>query len=184
MNCPVCKTVQLKDDRLDTGMFVATCGDCGGHWLSQANYWRWREVQRDTPAELPADAAARLQVADHTRAKLCPECGRFLVRHKVGHGLAFSIDHCSACGGAWFDRNELEALRSVNLHDDIHFIFTETWQAGVQSEEREKAYHQFLLAKFGEKDLAELKRIKAWIDSHPKSREVWAFLEGKGDGAK
>ena len=110
------------------------------------------------------------------KAKLCPECGRFLTRAKVGHGVGFHLDRCGACGGTWFDANEWEVLRARNLHDDVHFIFSAAWQAHVARREREEAHERLMAEKLGDADWAEVKRIRAWLHGHPQRSQLYAAL--------
>jgi Zn-finger nucleic acid-binding protein len=181
MKCPICKTQELRDDRFETGMLAKSCPGCGGNWVQLLQYWRWRESHGPNLPEKPPEEGLRLEVVESPRAKLCPDCGHILTRFKIGHGIAFSIDRCGNCGGVWFDRNEWKILQSRNLHDEIHMIFTESWQGQVQDEDRARAYEQFLLAKFGEKDLAELRRVRAWIDGHPRAQEIRAYIVDKAE---
>src|SRR5207244_2897796 len=99
--------------------------------------------------ERPAEEGLRLPVSDNAVPKLCPDCGHILLPYHVGHALNFTLDHCGHCGGTWFDKNEWEILKSRNLHDDIHFIFSHVWQAEVFHEERRQAHERLLLEKFG-----------------------------------
>ena len=62
------------------------------------------------------------------------------------------------------------------MHDNLHFIFSGAWQAEVMREAREVAREQLLLKNLGPEDLAELKRVRAWIDGHPKRSELYAAL--------
>ena len=38
---------------------------------------------------------------------LCPRCGTALAEHEH---MGVSIDECTACGGIWLDKGELEAI--------------------------------------------------------------------------
>ncbi len=79
----------------------------------------------------------------------------------------------------WFDRNEWEVLKSRNLHDDVHTIFTAFWQSGVRKEEMRKNLDYMYLTKFGEEDYAEIKRVRAWLDEHPRRTELLAYLNDR-----
>jgi Zn-finger nucleic acid-binding protein len=115
-------------------------------------------------------------VQDSVAAKLCPECGRFLIRHKVGHGVDFCIDRCTACGGIWLDANEWQQLRRRGLHDDLHFVFSAAWQAGLHREDDLTRHEHMLAQKLGAADAAEIRRIKQWIDAHPHRAALCAYL--------
>jgi Zn-finger nucleic acid-binding protein len=175
MNCPVCKTTTLEPAALETNLSAFTCGKCDGHWISGKEYWSWHDVHGpNLPERIPAVDEAEAE--DTTGPKLCPEDGHFLRSYKIGHDLPFSLDHCNSCYGIWFDHNEWEVLRQRNLHDDIHFIFSEAYQAGIYKEEHASARRKAMIERFGEQDFAEIVRIKRWIDGHPKRRELLAYL--------
>lgn len=177
MNCPICKNAPLSADWPEPELETQQCAQCGGRWLSSEAYWRWREPRG--PQSLPERAVgevATFLVEEARQGKLCPECGAILLPYKVGHDTGFSLDRCGHCGGVWLERNEWETLQSRNLHDDIHLFFAAPWQAQVFQEERHAAREVLLLEKFGESDLAEARRIKAWIDGHPRRDELLAFL--------
>jgi Zn-finger nucleic acid-binding protein len=177
MLCPVCKTEPLRNERLEGNLWTSRCGRCGGQWLKAEDYWRWREVQGDKLPEKPAGEAVPLPVCESNRAKLCPNCGHILTRYKVGHDLPFTLDRCGSCAGIWFDRNEWESLKSRNLHDAVHMVFSDAWQAQIRHAEHARARERWLLERFGENDLAELRRIRDWINAHPKAIEIRAFLD-------
>ncbi|MDP9175204.1 MAG: zf-TFIIB domain-containing protein [Planctomycetota bacterium] len=185
MKCPICKTVALEEMEIEPGLGASHCSGCAGWWIDSARYWQWLEAR---PAEaaggteaININLAAQRPVRDSGPGKLCPACDRFMTHAKPGHGLNFFIDRCCHCGGTWLNANEWENLRDATLHDDIHLIASDTWQAEVTRAER-AAHHEMLLAeKLGSAALAEIKRIKGWLDSHPKKAELYAFLiEPKG----
>ena len=177
MKCPGCAADHMVPEELDAGLSALHCPQCSGHWLSSDSYWKWREQHGENlTEEMAGDDAAPLPINESDRGKICPECRHILVKYKVGHDLAFSLERCGNCGGMWFDRYEWEALKSRNLHDDVHFIFSQPWQAGVAKAQRQKNREAFLLEKFGEQDLAEIRRIKAWLDAHPQKPALQAFL--------
>src|SRR6185437_6632571 len=125
------------DHELPDGPSSHRCGQCGGQWVESKRYWAWIESpDRKQPPAPSTDA--QFTVVDSIKAKICPECGHLLTRAKVGHGVNFHIDRCSHCGGIWFDALEWESLRAMGLHDDVHFVFSKTWQAELARAERER----------------------------------------------
>ena len=176
MQCPVCKTAELVSHELESGLVSRQCPVCGGQWLPSYQYWKWREQHAQSLPETTPGQGPGLTIVESDRPKLCPECGHILLPYRVGHDLDFSLDHCGNCGGTWFDRNEWELLKSRNLHDDVHFIFSQVWQAQVFQAERRQARERFRLERFGADDLAEIRRIKAWLDSHPHKHALYAYL--------
>lgn len=185
VGCPICKNVPLTEKTLDEGLRAANCGICGGWWIDAGKYWQWIEsragIAAANPAELKVDPATLREVKESGAGKFCPECGRFMARAKAAPGLSFLISRCGGCGGIWLDANEWENLRDAGLHDDIHRIFSDSWQTEITRAERAAHHDQLLTEKLGTEALAEIKRIKAWLDTHPKRAELYAFLVGAKD---
>jgi Zn-finger nucleic acid-binding protein len=119
----------------------------------------------------------QIEVKDHKGAKLCPECGKILLKYKVGHGLDFYVDHCSACGGIWLDQNEWQALEALNLHDEIHRIFSTAWQKQIRQENLAQTMEAVFKNRFGEESYAKAKEIREWLNTHPQKDELMAFLK-------
>lgn len=176
MKCPVCKTIELDFAPLEGELTARHCGQCGGNWIPSFEYWRWREAHKEVLPEKPADPAAPNPLTGALIAKLCPECHRILVKYKVGHGANFSLDQCGHCGGVWFDKDEWEALKSRNLHDEVYTIFTAPWQNRVRSEEVQRRQEALYRQKFGEEGFEHIQRMKEWIAEHPQKQEILAYL--------
>jgi Zn-finger nucleic acid-binding protein len=174
MKCPVCKTTELSPINLDARLPAGGCPKCGGTWLSSFRYYEWLQVQGPSQPEKPYEGPP-LTVSQTQDAKLCPECGRILIRYAVGHGTNFTLDHCGSCNGVWLDNNEWQALKGRNLHDEIHLIFSRDWQTQVRKEERKKHLESIYAQHFG-KDYDEIKRIRQWLDQHPERGRLLAFL--------
>lgn len=177
MKCPTCKTEELVLSSLENNLTSRQCGKCGGNWIPSFEYWKWREQHKES---LPENFAGQPVPPNPTTgaliAKLCPECNTILIKYKVGHGVNFSIDQCSNCGGVWFDKDEWEALKARSLHDDVYMIFTAPWQSQVRSEESRRAQEEIYRKKFGEEGFDEIQRMKEWIDGHPRKQEIIAYL--------
>jgi Zn-finger nucleic acid-binding protein len=184
MRCPVCRTARLNAPEQGEGPPSRECPDCGGRYIASAQYFAWLQKHGEDLPERPAGEGAHLPVRDSAPGKLCPECGAFLIRHRVGHGIGFHIDRCGRCGGIWFDRNEWDILRSRNLHDNIHHVFSEAWQTEVKSKERSDSYRRMVTGILDEKllrrcsrgDLRRLKDLKGWIDAHSAREDLYAYL--------
>jgi Zn-finger nucleic acid-binding protein len=175
MRCPICKTVALAEARLDPELPSHACGKCGGAWIGGQQYTQWLTRQTSTDS---ATSARGISTPGHDSlaAKLCPECGRFLVRYHVGHGIEFCIDRCTTCGGIWLDADEWQALRAQKLHDVLHLVFSAAWQAEIHRRNETQRHDQMLKQKLGAADVAEIHRVKQWLDSHPHRTELYAYL--------
>ena len=124
MQCPVCATATLQDQERESGLITLRCPSCRGQWLTSAHYWAWHDQHPEQRAESSFDATGVSAATGDSRAKLCPECGRLLIRYKVGQELPFALDRCGGCGGVWFDADEWELLKARNLHHHMHCIFS------------------------------------------------------------
>lgn len=174
MKCPVCRTEVLHTSKLEGGLPVSTCFQCGGNWLSSTNYQRWLE-DRSGPA--PSISSERpLPVEDTSKAKLCPECGHILIRYMVSHDIDFNLDHCGNCHGVWFDQNEWEVLLRHNLHGNLHKVFNEQWQRNLMRDTLHKRQANQYRKKLGDEDFSKLQRIKKWLDEHPRRDLLLAYL--------
>jgi len=178
MKCPVCKNMALRFLETNDLPRRSVCPQCGGQWIKGSQYRQWVEALGEDLPETPSTQAEQLEVSDSIEAKLCPDCGRFLRRSRVGHGIDFHIDRCSTCGGIWFDKNEWEILKSHNLHDDVHFIFSSAWQHAVVEEEQRATYEKRIETILGADDFATVSRFKAWVQKHPKRNTIMAFMSG------
>ena len=175
MQCPVCKTKRCSPVELDQELKAASCETCGGHWISHQNYSTWLKHHGDTLPEKPFPEV-EFDVDDVQEAKLCPNCEKILLKYKVGHGLHFFVDHCPGCGGVWLDRNEWQALQDRNLHDEIHKIFSTSWQSQVRGEQMASKLDQAYANRFGIESYAKAKEIRQWLQEHPQKQALLAFL--------
>ena len=110
MNCPVCKATTLVQEELEPGLPDKRCRQCGGRWIEGSRYLAWVAAHGRRLADKPPEEGVELPVAESGKAKLCPECGRFLTRARVGRGASFHLERCGTCGGIWTDANEWEIL--------------------------------------------------------------------------
>lgn len=174
MKCPLCKHIPLAQETVSEPLAMHCCAKCEGKWLSSTNYWSWLDtLEGELPEKEYSDFS--YEVSDSKTAKICPDCGRILIKYKVGHGLNFKLDHCNGCNGVWFDKNEWEMLERKNLHDEVHKIFTTSWQNQVRQEEKNSYFNKSYKQKFGD-DYPKLKEFKAWLDAHELKPSILAFL--------
>jgi Zn-finger nucleic acid-binding protein len=176
MKCPACSNVQLISQELQPDVTAQKCIRCGGLWLSSLEFDGVIEAIRTGKAVGSFSAEMPLPVEEPKAAKLCPECGHFMTRYKVGQTLSFSLDRCGNCGGSWFDGNEWETLRASPYWDQIHLVFTPAWQARIRRAEQAAAFRSQLASRIGPADLAEAERVKAWLKSHPHRAAIVSYL--------
>jgi Zn-finger nucleic acid-binding protein len=184
MNCPVCERTSLTTSTLEEGLPCLSCEKCGGSWLEFDSYSRWRDTEQGRAASNESGnnqaepASLSLVSGELTKLKFCPKCAYILIKYKVGHDVNFSLDRCGHCGGAWFDANEWKILKSQQLHARVYEIFSHGWQSDVREKEHNKAMEDILRGRLGDADYDEFKRVKKWLDTHPKSDELYGLLYG------
>lgn len=177
LNSPVDSSVPLVLEALPEGLQVLRCPSTGGMWLRSQDYRNWVAMH---PQETPVSEPSGADVSPGDRlAKRCPDDGRLLIRHRVGHGLPFHIDRCGACGGIWLDVGEWQALRSANLHDALARIVGSAWQARVLAEELAQARQRTLKQKLGESDYARTQEFVAFLQDHPQRDVILAWRQSR-----
>ncbi|MDA3873807.1 MAG: zf-TFIIB domain-containing protein [Kiritimatiellae bacterium] len=175
MKCPACSTHLHSRHELHTGLSAVVCTECGGQWISNKNYRRWLSERSETLPEKPF-VEIKFDALDTHSAKVCPECGKILLKYKVGHGLDFYVDHCSTCGGIWLDKNEWKALEAKHLHDEIHRIFSTSWQNEVRREHMAEKLDEVYRNRFGPEIYDRAKEIRDWLQTQPQQDALLAFL--------
>ena len=182
LKCPNCKTNSLGQTELLDNLVTHPCTSCQGKWIVKEDYWKWLEPRGTILIEVPPAAnPLDLPVEQTEKLKICPDCGRFMGKYKVGHGLHFVILCCGTCAGFWLDANSWENLESRHIHERLHFIVSDAWQKKSARLDREKGHEQIVLEKVGAEDLEKIRSIKVWIDSHPRKAELLSVLLEKKD---
>jgi len=59
---------------------------------------------------------------------------------------------------------------------DQHVIFSASWQSRAREESRVSKLDQVYENRFGAESYQKAKEIRAWLQGHPKRRELLAFL--------
>lgn len=174
MKCPNCEKNTFDRVVLEEDLNALNCTDCGGHWINSFQYWMWQDRISEKLQE--TSGSGTIKANDIISTKKCPECGKSLQRYEVGHGTNFTIDRCENCRGIWFDKNEWEILKDKNLHDEIHFIFSNHWQADARKEKSEKNRENILEKLIGIEGLDKVKDFKAWYKNQSEKSAITAFL--------
>lgn len=158
MYCPVCQKSRLERIDLEKGLSARTCAQCGGMWLSHAQYLRW--LEKGGPASVDEPLEAPLPSEEPDRAKLCPHCGHILTRYRFWPDIEFYLDRCAHCAGVWFDRNEWAVLKAHGLQDKVHAFFTAPWQDRLRQEEARRRMEKIHRRRFGDELYAEVERLR------------------------
>ena len=177
MNCPACETDALKLTVLDDNLIASRCSKCGGHWIAAFQYWKWlKKHGNHLPEKLPTEGFDVPEDDANRASRFCPECESHLIRYPVGKSLHFSLDRCGNCAGIWFDKNEWEALKSRNLHDEIHMIFSIPWQSKIRKDEQKEHLIEQFKKKLGPQAFAKVQEFKLWLKEQENSRDIMIFL--------
>lgn len=178
--CPVCKNI-LELSNLENSLPVMNCSSCGGTWLRANEYARW--LKSETPGffdeEKANEVSKRFPMAESNKAAICPDCGHFLRKYKIGAKVDFHLDRCNNCNGVWLDKNEWEALAAADLHDEINQFFTKSWQQSILDKTTSSKFDKMYLERFGEGDYQKIKEIRGWLQEHPNRNNLIAFLLDK-----
>ena len=176
MNCPSCTSTPLTPRELEPVLQVLSCQTCNGDWVPSAAYWRWLTTKHNGRMPDGAEPGVIADPSNSSHAMLCPACSRILIKFKVGHGVDFRLDRCHACNGIWLDQHAWEALKAQRLHVELHRICTSAWQKQRHASEQWAWFDQTYDRKFGQTDYTEVKKIRQWLDLHPKKSDLLAYL--------
>ena len=180
-NCPVCKNTILEPANLENSLPVLNCKTCGGSWLRANEYALWLKTQKPGSFEedKAKEASERFAVVDSNKASICPDCGHFLRKYRIGAKIDFHLDRCNNCNGVWLDKNEWESLKAADLHDEINQFFTKPWQQNIQNKTTAGKLDAVYLERFGAGDYQRIKETREWIQENPNRNNLIAFLLDK-----
>ena len=171
MICPSCDKGRLKPAYLDNLFPCHTCSTCGGNWVRLPDYLRWRETNA-----FPAKGSVTLEaVTDTTKAMICPETGRIMLKYLISKETDHRIDLSRLANAVWLDKGEWDLLKAEGLTGNLHEIFTDQWQASIRESETADVLTAVYGQKFG-KDYAELKRIRSWLRTKDNYSDMLAYL--------
>ncbi len=174
MQCPVCVTKRIYARVLEPDLSVSACETCEGIWISHANYMIWRVGQSgDVPEHAPKTT---LQVEDVSKAKMCPQCNRLLLRYQVGHGTSVVVDHCGACGGMWLDRGEWAVMKEHGLHDNLFHVLTAAWQSDIRHAAMRAKVDKIYEARLGAETFAKVKGFRDWMEGRTEKALIANYI--------
>jgi len=180
VRCPKDKNTELLRCKLLDQLSAHQCPNCSGHWISGSDYQGWQASQPSKDAG-PSVFWARDDVqyipsAKDSLAALCPECGNYLTRGKVGMKPPFYVDRCPGCGGLWCDCGEWNILLKLGIHAAIPQIFSRDWQLRFRELELLELERQAIAEKLGD-DLADkVFEIATLLKQHPSGDFGVAYL--------
>ncbi|MGD1904984.1 MAG: hypothetical protein ACFB0C_03215 [Leptolyngbyaceae cyanobacterium] len=188
MQCPKDKSVELFDGHLPTGPQAKCCPDCGGAWISSAQYLAWQQAKGVNPeAEpqvtvLPSTFSGGTAPALDNRAALCPECQHYLARGRVSlQDIEFFVEYCPNCQGYWCDGGEWAMLQAVDLDLNLQYIFDETWQAQVKALDASQRERKATVEKLGPELAARVFDLADQLQNHPNGDFGVAYMMRRFD---
>lgn len=179
MQCPKDKTPELTDQVLSGDLPVKECPECGGAWIPPEHYQEWRDRHfQDVSGKLPSltDAMHYSPAPLDARAALCPDCGCFLSRARIGIQNPFYVERCPRCKGIWCDQGEWEVLEKLGLHRAIEQLFSSEWQARVREQELAERERQATIDKLGEDLAKQVFALAELLENHPNGDFGVAYL--------
>jgi len=149
-------------------------------YIQSHAYWKWLEHHKEKNSHNISSQNKTIPEInlndDYKSAAICPESGCILIRYQVGHGLPFHIDRSPATGSVWLDKGEWEVLKNHNVHNQLHLIFSSSYQLAIASEQaKENLRNQFELS-VGEETMEALKLMAAQMAGHPQRQRMLAWL--------
>ena len=176
MHCPSCNTsTVLKPVKLNSNLSARKCVECGGLLIDLIAYRVWRERWPESEVSTPNVT----EVAENSKALLCPKCSGVMLKFKIGTDTPNTIDVCTHCSEAWLDEGEWELLGSLALQTKLTNIFTQPWQRRIRVEQVENSQARRNEALVGSEAMAKVVEIVAWVENHPKKDDVLRILRGK-----
>lgn len=175
--CPSCADRALEPIRLgESDLPALGCSACGGALLSLVGYRDWRDRTGADAVEAgaaPSEDAG--EVSDTQSALRCPKCSAFMTKYRFSAEARNQIDLCNHCDEVWLDHGEWELLGRFALSKQLATVFTRPWQHRLRSEEaRQRAETRWRETLGSDYDRA--RELRGWLASHPKGKELMAYL--------
>lgn len=179
MISPATRKHRMVPEEIEPGLKTYKCPASGGCWIPLQSYQTWLDRKGGPSPRLPESYAVDIDETLSKPALLCPESGTILIRYKVGGGFSFSIDRSATTGGVWLDKGEWEALKTRNMHDEIHFIFSAHYQKDRVRKEIEESLINDFKRRVGEADFKKANEFVEWIESAENPDDIKCYLNYK-----
>ena len=143
IKCPACGTLMKKVFLENQNILIDICLDgCGGIWLDNRELAKVDEKDEDiTPLNEALNGKTFINV-DTTAERICPICNKKKKKNHVSAKQDICIDECYHCGGKFFDRNELELMRSQ--YDSDEQRLADVKELAKHSEKLEQIFQELL----------------------------------------
>jgi Zn-finger nucleic acid-binding protein len=176
--CGCAKGATFERHKPAEGLHTRRCTHCLGVLLLLKDYRVWRDRHFSSlPTIEPHPMSGQEQ---SSKARFCPLCQHLMGRYRTGDAASFWLDYCPTCDAVWLDDGEWVLLEKSGFAPYLDTLLTERWQKLIQSKKTLSYRDERLRARFGEETLAEIQRIKTWLDAHPRKKELLAYLVEHG----
>jgi Zn-finger nucleic acid-binding protein len=176
MRSPIHPEVSLELREIEPGLSAYACPKSGGVWIPLERYHAWKEFHQHRQVPLPSGYQPTPADDSKQRVLICPESGRLLMRYRVGHGLNFHVDLSPITGGVWLDKDEWDALKSQELHGELNYIFTASYQRQIRNDSYEQTLQKTFAERIGPDDFQKVEAFKSWLATHPQQRDICCYL--------
>lgn len=179
MQCPKCKSSELRAARIESDLPAAGCPNCKGALVSLLYYRDWAERHANDPVDLADDHAVDEDVLDTSTAITCPKCARLMTKYKISGTVSNRLDVCPGCDEAWLDGGEWALLKALELAKKMPQVFTEAWQRNIRRQVAEDTRRNILKKVIGEDALTKTESFKEWLHEQPRRNDILVFLHAE-----
>lgn len=176
MQSPVDSRATLTRFDLLPSLEAWRCPSSNGIWIDGEAYWKWLLKQSNFPNVSHSVPSEPIRVDDTDRVLISPRSGRIMSKFRVGSDLGFQIDFDRATGGFWLDKDEYQALRAREMHDELHLICDEDYQKKLRQLERTEAKLSRIAALVGNEEKDRLETFAQWVSTHPNKDLILAYF--------
>jgi len=127
--CPACGKKMEKVFMPQQKVNLDVClNGCGGIYFDNYEYKKFDECHEDIQKPIEAYEGKTFQPVDASITRICPVCGRKMVKNFASAKREIEIDECYTCGAKFLDYSELEKIRAqFNTEEDRAQHFEKTF---------------------------------------------------------
>src|SRR5262245_58277329 len=113
MNCPKCISPMVKVTF--AGVQVDRCTDCQGLFFDEFEKEELKKMKGADSVDIgDAKVGREFNKVDHI---YCPRCGSLMIRMVDLEQPHIWFEHCTVCGGSFYDDGEIEDMKNHTLLD-------------------------------------------------------------------
>ncbi|RUM36704.1 MAG: hypothetical protein DSY50_01860 [Desulfobulbus sp.] len=168
MNCPKCKTVELRKRGYDS---PANCYKCGGMWLGRKQLPQFIE-HADSGINESGGTGHHDEITG-----LCPSGHGIMIRARIDIDQPFYLEKCPTCGGIWLDYGEWEKIVSNRLVEHLHEFWCQSWQAKQRKDKQRVNFLESNRQILGDQVFREVMNLSELLKEHPEKGRALALLQ-------